>query len=1276
MESITVLSKHPFYITLLAFLCTISRAHAQPEFVLPVGHTDPIHAVVYSPDGKYILTASADYTAILWDVTTGKMLHQLKRHTGAVVTAQFSADGKYIATGSADSTVLIWDALTGNLLQQLKGHDRSVESVLFIPGSQTLVVLSSSRLFYWDYISNHLQAVIKDDFINLMRLSPDGKELLTGGHDFVCIRDAITGKILHRLNKNDERGVMNIGYSKTGRYITATFYNQTGIIWERPANKVVYKITSGSREIPYGIYFSPNDEYFIIPFWNHTIEVYKTSDFSLLYKLDLSQSTVKTIAFNRDSKTFATASDNGNAIVWETATGKQLHRFEIGLIAFARLQPPLFSPDGNNLVLPYLNGVKIIELSTWKTKLDMKGHTSGMFMQFSNDGKTLISGASDGVVTQWTSPTGEMVRQPVIKDAAHTIVLNPNGNSFATVLRNEKSICLFDYQTNKLLTRLEEMPSYPIDIEFSPDGNHIACASSGFDSKLFVWETQTGKRVQQITVNTESINELIFSPDNNKIITGNSDNTAVIWDVKTGRRLLTLKGHTGKVNNLACSPDGKTILTAGFDNAVIVWDSETGQIIRRFNVKKSFIRSVFYSRDGKYIIASTNQQPLIVWRSTTGEKLMEVNNPPMAREYQFFMCNINNIDPSGQYFIVPANNNILIYEMETGRVHQKLTGHNNDVFFGSYSHDGKYIVSGSNDDVQKFWDATSGRLLYSLIKVDTSDYLVVDKDGRYDGSEAARKLLYYTCGNEIIDLDQFKDLCWEPGLVSKLTGLNKEPIKAKALSEIDICNRTPRVENVGTQNNTYNFSITPQKGGIGDVDMFVNGKQVKSYTPSQLSKNGNNYNLTVNTNELKDYLLPGQENNITIKASTADGTLKSRGASKDVAGNDSNSSAPYVYAIAVGISQYKSAPLKLGYASKDATDFSAALLKSSRKLFNIDGKEHVQLFIHNTEAGNNNAFKKDIQKSFATIAAKAKAGDILVIFMAGHGVLNSDKKQFYYLTADASALDITGVEKEVAISTEELDEWMRSIKAQKQLLILDACNSGKAVANIEELSAKREIPSDQRRALERLKDRTGTFMLTASAANQAAYETSLYGQGLLTYSLLYGIKGGNGLRDNKFLDVTKWFNAAADQVKQMAKDFGGRQEPQLMGKASFDVGIVDKDVSDGIRLTLKKVFGRSEFQNDKFPKDNLGFGVLINKQLTDISARGSESPLAYLPDNTLPESYSIGGKYTVNGNMVLVKVSLFKGADKELYHFEQTGTIDKLEALAVQVMRKINSFRL
>jgi WD40 repeat protein len=73
------------------------------------GHTDLIHRLAYSPDGKILATASMDKTAKLWDAASGKVLATLKGHTKAVKCVAFSPDGKLLATGSWDSTAKVWD---------------------------------------------------------------------------------------------------------------------------------------------------------------------------------------------------------------------------------------------------------------------------------------------------------------------------------------------------------------------------------------------------------------------------------------------------------------------------------------------------------------------------------------------------------------------------------------------------------------------------------------------------------------------------------------------------------------------------------------------------------------------------------------------------------------------------------------------------------------------------------------------------------------------------------------------------------------------------------------------------------------------------------------------------------------------------------------------------------------------------------------------------------------------------------------------------------------
>jgi WD40 repeat protein len=72
------------------------------------------------------------------------------------------------------------------------------------------------------------------------------------------------------------------------------------------------------------------------------------------------------------------------------------------------------------------------------------------------------------------------------------------------------------------------------------------------------------------------------------------------------------------------------------------------------------------------------------------------------------------------------------------------------------SSNGKYISTASSDGTVKLWDLNNGSLLYTLTSIDSADYLALDSTGRYDGTENAKKLLYYVCGDETVDLDQLK----------------------------------------------------------------------------------------------------------------------------------------------------------------------------------------------------------------------------------------------------------------------------------------------------------------------------------------------------------------------------------------------------------------------------------------------------------------------------------------------------------------------------------------
>src|SRR5262249_987758 len=156
-------------------------------------------------------------------------------------------------------------------------------------------------------------------------------------------------------------------------------------------------------------------------------------------------------------------------------------------------------------------------------------------------------------------------------------------------------------------------------------------------------------------------------------------------------------------------------------------------------------------------------------------------------------------------------------------------------------------------------------------------------------------------------------------------------------------------------------------------------------------------------------------------------------------------------------------------------------------------------------------------------ARKAKPGDLLVVYLAGHGTtLARGTDTYLYPTRDATALTPEAfadpaVLKATAVTSEELTEWVKAVPANKQVLILDTCAAAAAAAKLTE---KRDVSGDQVRALDRLKDRTGFHVLMGCASDAVSYEATRFAQGLLTYSLLEGMKGA-ALRDGEFVDVSR-----------------------------------------------------------------------------------------------------------------------------------------------------------
>ncbi|MBE9072188.1 WD40 repeat domain-containing protein [Microcystis sp. LEGE 08355] len=210
----------------------------------------------------------------------------------------------------------------------------------------------------------------------------------------------------------------------------------------------------------------------------------------------------------------------------------------------------------------------------WKSERNrLEGHDSPVqSVNFSPDGKTLVSGSEDKTIKLWNGSTGQEIR---------------------TLKGHDKWVN---------------------SVNFSPDGKTLVSGSE--DKTIKLWNVETGQEIRTLKGHNY-VNSVNFSPDGKTLVSGSDDNTIKLWNESTGQEIRTLKGHDNWVTSVSFSPDGKTLVSGSYDNTIKLWDGSTGQEIRTLHGHDSFVRSVNFSPDGKTLVSGSADKTIKLWNLGT-----------------------------------------------------------------------------------------------------------------------------------------------------------------------------------------------------------------------------------------------------------------------------------------------------------------------------------------------------------------------------------------------------------------------------------------------------------------------------------------------------------------------------------------------------------------------------------------------------------------------------------------------------------------------------------
>jgi WD40 repeat protein len=167
-----------------------------------IDHFGEINTVTFTPDGGSVIV-TAGITPVVYEVATGRAVMPIRGHQGLVTSLVFSKDGKFIVTGSGDTTVRVWDAATGKFIKGFQEPDGDIVGVAVSPDDRLIAAGGHDRtVFLWDLASGKLVHQLRGhlDNINAVMFSPDGTRLASASADgTVKLWNPATGELLSTM---------------------------------------------------------------------------------------------------------------------------------------------------------------------------------------------------------------------------------------------------------------------------------------------------------------------------------------------------------------------------------------------------------------------------------------------------------------------------------------------------------------------------------------------------------------------------------------------------------------------------------------------------------------------------------------------------------------------------------------------------------------------------------------------------------------------------------------------------------------------------------------------------------------------------------------------------------------------------------------------------------------------------------------------------------------------------------------------------------------------
>lgn len=1060
--------------TLLSLLW-LSASAQKVRLVIPKGHTAAVSDAIIFGNNRYLISGGRDNSVKIWDIKEQKEINSLIGEEGrdAFSYVGVSSNGKYFFRGGSKE-VSMWEMSSQKLVFTNKDERSFFKDFFAAPQSDYIYYRSTIGLKSWDIIRFNTATATPEKIFSSKEeckfqkivYAPDGSFLLYSPFDSYNYTDIVKvnlssgkkEKILNRLNAVEGIAIVNaekaVFWNSMGEYV---FFNtNTGAELSRVQLKKFEDIQ-----------FSPDGELIAVKenFNSSTISFYNVQTGKKISADNIightptvnNEEQIFSFKFSADGNYVVSAGKDRQAIVWSCKTGMPVFKTNDNIVASANPNKAIFSPKADYIIADDKEGNS---LTGWNFDKSAPAYHVKNFI------------CNDGNLSYDLSPDGDLIAAP-----------GKLGN-----------INFYDAKTGVLKDLGTEKVS----------GVHYLKGGKG-NLAIKTLEEKQDKKVFKVLAAGELNSKNVFA------------------------------GYESFFSDYVAFNDQKGLMARGnLESGINIYNISTGELLK-INKDNGLLQWLSYNHSGTKLYASYEH------KSKKGVQYTIIYDAVSLKEIKKLNFGVDkfHISSDERWMAGVSFKNafeIEIYDLQTEQLAETLKGHHSAIASIYFSPDDKFLLSAANDHTTRIWSVAEKKELASLISFINGDWAMVLPDGRFDASEGAQKRMHFAAGLQQIPLSNLYEKFYTPKLLARIIAGEKfvplnidiNSIKPKPTTKIRYAEAKRNLEvedDIPFYTNTsgsaeITVAATAPEDKVDEIRLFHNGKAVNLATRGLFVTDNDGadskkytINLLPGSNSFRAVALNSQRteseaDEIIVHFKKTDSAPLPPKPNNNKASNtiidqiDRNAT---LHVIVVGINAYKNKINPLTYAVPDATAFKNELEKDAKTVVG-----HIKSYFITDDAAN----KAGILAAFDNIKKSSKPEDVFVFYYAGHGYIHPDTKEFYLVSADVTDGGESLLKN--GVSAKDLQILAVEVPAQKQLFIMDACQSAGAFEKI------LKHDGEQQKNLAVIARSTGTHWMAASGSTETAKEFGELGHGVFTYSLLEALKGKavrnsmitvNGLKD-------------------------------------------------------------------------------------------------------------------------------------------------------------------